>query len=133
MSTGWVRRLGVEKNLARLPRESFVLAEFETRGERLGQFRGQPIHPVVVDGDGNRYIFAGVATRTREGGYRLDQFGRGEWLIEPGLIYRLADATSDAEADKTATFLRRVSDVFERCAAWAQRSLADRNAEGGSG
>lgn len=76
-------------NLDRFPRECFVLTEFKTEGGVLGRLGPQPIHPFIVDNFGSRYAFAGIAPRRADGSYSLERLNAGEWIIEPGLVYRL--------------------------------------------
>ena len=54
----------------------------------LGYCAGQPIWEAIIDGLGRRYVFAGAAVYRRDGRVDLEALGRGEWLLEPGLIYR---------------------------------------------
>ena len=54
----------------------------------LGYCAGQPIWSAIIDGFGQRYVFAGVAVRRRDGDVDLAALRHGERLLEPGLIYR---------------------------------------------
>lgn len=71
------------------PVEYLMLADPRPAGPVLGFFRGSAIASAVVDYFGRRYVFAGIATRRRNGQYDTAALGQGERLIEPGLIYRL--------------------------------------------
>jgi hypothetical protein len=77
----------------RLPLEAFVLTEFQPAGHVLGYLAGRSIHATITDGFGRRYFFAGVASRCESGGFAFDRLTTGEWIVEPGLIYRAAAAT----------------------------------------
>jgi hypothetical protein len=57
-------------------------------GPVVGTFAGQPIAATIVDADGRRYGYVGVAPRLGNGRYDLEALGADEWLIEPGLVYR---------------------------------------------
>jgi len=70
----------------------------------LGYCAGHPIFSAIVDGGGQRYVFAGVAVRRRDGDVDLAALRRGEWLLEPGLIYR-----SDQAARRRSWHLRRLT------------------------
>lgn len=71
------------------PVEYLMLADPKPAGPVLGFFRGSAIASAVVDYFGRRYVFAGIATRRRNGQYDTAVLEQGERLIEPGLIYRL--------------------------------------------
>jgi len=79
-------RLGLERSSSI---EYLMLADPKPDGPTLGFFRGSAIAPAVVDYFGRRYVFAGIASRRRNGQYDIQALARGERLIEPGLIYRL--------------------------------------------
>jgi hypothetical protein len=68
--------------------EHYLLSGTKSDGPMLGYCAGQPIWEAIVDGLGRRYVFAGVAVYRRDGGVDVAALGRGEWLLEPGLIYR---------------------------------------------
>jgi hypothetical protein len=79
-------RLGLERSPSI---EYLMLADPKPDGPTVGFFRGSAIAAAVVDYFGRRYVFAGIATRGRNGKYDTEALGRGERLVEPGLIYRL--------------------------------------------
>jgi hypothetical protein len=66
----------------------YLLSEIRADGPVLGYCAGQPIWEAVVDRLGHRYVFTGVAVYRRDGRIDLNALGRGERLLEPGLIYR---------------------------------------------
>jgi hypothetical protein len=78
-------RLGLERSPSI---EYLMLADPKPDGPTVGFFRGSAIAAAVVDYFGRRYVFAGIATRGRNGKYDAEALGRGERLVEPGLIYR---------------------------------------------
>jgi hypothetical protein len=57
-------------------------------GPVIGSYDGEPIADSVHDIDGRRYRFAGIMPRRSEGSFDLAALGAGEWIVEPGLIYR---------------------------------------------
>lgn len=79
-------RLALQKDR---PVEYLMLADPKPAGPVVGFFRGSAIASAVVDYFGRRYVFAGIATRRRNGQYDTAVLEQGERLIEPGLIYRL--------------------------------------------
>jgi hypothetical protein len=87
LRTSLMPRLGLERAS---PVEYLMLADARPDGPILGFFRGSAIAAAVVDYFGRRYVFAGIATRRRNGQFDTAGLGRAERLIEPGLIYRLA-------------------------------------------
>jgi hypothetical protein len=76
------------------PVDYHILIEPRPAGPVVGFLAGKPIPEAVVDLFGRRYVYAGVAPRRRNGQYDADALGRGEWIVEPGLIYRHAGATA---------------------------------------
>jgi hypothetical protein len=72
------------------PVEYLVLVEPRPAGPVVGFLAGNPIPEAVVDYFGRRYVYAGVAPRRRNGKYDGDALRRGEWIVEPGLVYRSA-------------------------------------------
>jgi hypothetical protein len=53
----------------------------------VGYIDDQPIPEAVVDNAGRRYSFAGIAPRRPDGSYDIRSLHRGEWIVEPGLVY----------------------------------------------
>ena len=69
------------------PVEYYILTGLYFRGVVVGYFSGQPIREIAVDEEGQRYRFAGIAPRDINGRYDVFSLERGEWIVEPGLIY----------------------------------------------
>lgn len=69
------------------PVEYFLLDEPHAAGPVIGLYRDQPIPAAVIDADGRRYVYAGVAPRLRTGMYDVEALRQDEWLVEPGLVY----------------------------------------------
>jgi hypothetical protein len=84
----------------------YHLSDTRADGPMLGYCAGQPIFSAVVDGFGQRYVFAGVAVRRPDGDVDLAALRRGEWVLEPGLIYR-----SDRTVRRWPWHLRRQTAV----------------------
>jgi hypothetical protein len=70
-----------------LPSESFILANPRSEGATIGHLADKPISETVIDGDGHRYRYVGVASRNSDGCFDVDSLRRGEWIVNPGLIY----------------------------------------------
>lgn len=71
-----------------VPVEYYVLSHVEFAGAIVGSLADKPIHEAVIDENGNRYHFAGLASRDANGRYDVFSLKTGEWIVEPGLIYR---------------------------------------------
>jgi hypothetical protein len=56
-----------------------------------GYLAGRPILATVEDLAGYRYRYVGLATRLPDGRYDVQSLSAGEWIVEPGLIYRSED------------------------------------------
>jgi hypothetical protein len=69
------------------PVEYYILAGLEFRGAIVGYLSDRPIREIAVDADGLRYRFVGIAQRDINGRYDVFSLERGEWIVEPGLIY----------------------------------------------
>jgi hypothetical protein len=64
------------------------LVEPQPDGPIIGSYAGCAIADAVVDLGGRRYRFAGVMPRRPGGAYDVAALAEGEWIVEPGLIYR---------------------------------------------
>jgi hypothetical protein len=70
-----------------IPTEYFVLANLQAEGAVIGHVGDQPIRETVIDGNGLRYHFAGVALRDADGRLDVESLRPGEWIVKPGLVY----------------------------------------------
>ena len=75
-----------------------MLSDPRPDGPVVGFFRDRSIAAAVVDYFGRRYVFSGLASRRRNGQYDIDAFARGEWLVEPGLVYAHDSAPGRGES-----------------------------------
>jgi hypothetical protein len=71
------------------PIEYAILHHPRPDGGVIGSFADHPIFDAVVDEWGRRFEFAGVAPRRRDGQFDPDLLRKGEFIVQPGLIYRL--------------------------------------------
>lgn len=70
-------------------RDRFILTRVHNDGPTLGCFCDLPISSLVVDEAGHCYRFVGIMPRRASGAYELDKLAPEEWIVSPGLIYRL--------------------------------------------
>jgi hypothetical protein len=71
------------------PLDYFILHEAKPTGPSVGHYEGKDIPASVVDEFGRQYLFAGIAPRRWNGGLDVDALRTGEFILMPGLIYRL--------------------------------------------
>ncbi len=71
----------------RFPTEYFILANLRVEGGVIGHLADKPIAETVVDGNGFRYHFVGVAPHSADGRFDVDSLRPGEWIVQPGLVY----------------------------------------------
>mgnify|MGYP001813292599 CR=1 FL=1 len=63
------------------------MAQTDTQqGSQVGNYMGQPIFQTIESASGT-YVFDRIAESV-DGEFPLDQLGKNELLIKPGLIYR---------------------------------------------
>jgi hypothetical protein len=78
----------MSQRFGNIPIEYFTL-EIDSEGPPIGYLGGRPIPGTVVDADGQRYRYAGLAPRGRDGQIDLRSLRESEWIVRPGLIYFL--------------------------------------------
>lgn len=69
------------------PTEYFILTNLRFEGGVVGHLAGKPIAEAVVDANGFRYYFVGVAPLNADGRFDVDSLRPGEWIVQPGLVY----------------------------------------------
>jgi len=62
------------------------MAQTAIQSSQIGNCMGQPIFKTITSRDGT-YVFDRIA-KSVDGEFPLDQLGKDEVLIRPGLIYR---------------------------------------------
>jgi hypothetical protein len=72
----------------RVPIEYFILANLRFEGAVEGFIDDQPIWQIAIDENGIRYHYVGIAPRDSEGRFDVACLRTGEWIVQPGLIYR---------------------------------------------
>ncbi|WP_225906526.1 hypothetical protein [Ensifer canadensis] len=90
------------KQSRRLPTEYFILANVRFEGQVVGYLAGRPIREIATDGGGLRYQFVGVAARNVAGGPDVQSLRKGEWIVQPGLVYASIGDDVVASADRAA-------------------------------
>lgn len=68
--------------------EYSILHDVRPAGPCIGYYCGKAITEAVTDQFGHVLIFAGVALRTDDGDFDIGALAPGEFILEPGLIYR---------------------------------------------
>ncbi len=71
------------------PVEYFMLHDARPAGQSVGLYANREIPASVIDDFGRQYVFAGIAPRRRNGDFDVDALRTGEFILKPGLVYRL--------------------------------------------
>ncbi|MFB9979263.1 hypothetical protein ACFSQQ_13695 [Mesorhizobium kowhaii] len=80
-----------------VPIEYYILriaapaAERPGESQVVGYLADRPIFSAVIDTFGDHYHYVGLAPRLGDGRYDVETLSPGEWIVEPGLIYRSKD------------------------------------------
>ncbi len=77
-----------------LQADYFILSDWRADGPVIGRHDGRLFTAAVVDDLGRRFVYAGAVPRCPDGTYDTDALGDGEWIVEPGLVYRSDEATA---------------------------------------
>lgn len=73
-----------------IPHEYFLLNAAKADGPVVCHLGGKPISAVVIDWNGRRYRFVGVAARDGRGRLDVLSLKQGEWIVAPDLVYEEA-------------------------------------------
>ena len=71
------------------PIEYSMLFDAKPSGGCVGYYMDRPISEAVTDEFGRSFVFAGIAPRRWDGQFDTDALRPGEFIVQPGLIYRL--------------------------------------------
>ena len=106
MRPSWIQSRGIGPSLSSrgqgfsrltgsrsIPLAYYVL-DVESEGPAIGYLNGQPIPATVVDRDGHRYAYAGLAPRCRDGRLDVEALKPNEWIVRPGFVYLLEGSTA---------------------------------------
>ena len=67
----------------------YLIVEPRPEGETIGVFADRPISEAVRDCFGRSYDFVGAAPRRQNGLFDIDALKPGEFIVPPGLVYRM--------------------------------------------
>jgi hypothetical protein len=90
------------------PLDFFMLRDVRGEGAVIGHYNGRDMTETIIDGDGNRYIYRGLADCRADGRPDPDRLKGGEYLVEPCLIYEAESISGQRHAD----IWRRVRALF---------------------
>ena len=79
-----------------------LLVEPRPTGGIIGRFGALPIAETVCDRFDRTFVFVGAAPRRRDGTYSVEQLNDGEFIVEPGLVYRYERRRPAVAAGKSA-------------------------------
>jgi hypothetical protein len=74
-----------------------VVVDPRPDGPVIGSYAGAPIAARVVDLFGRGFVYDGVAPKRRDGRYDPAGLRPGQWIAEPGLLYRLDEAQQEPD------------------------------------
>jgi hypothetical protein len=80
--------------MQRRPADFAMLFDVTPIGPTVGFYRGRAIAESVMDRFGRRFSYAGVAPRCRNGQLDVEALNRGEFVVRPGLVYRMDSMTT---------------------------------------
>jgi hypothetical protein len=70
------------------PIEYSMLYDTKPAGPVIGTYGGVEIAEAVIDAFGRRFVYAGIALRQSNGRFDDRALGPGEFILQPGLVYR---------------------------------------------
>ena len=72
------------------PIEWSMVHNARATGPSIGYYADREIAESVVDEFGRCFFYVGVAPRKQNGAFNVDALAAGEFILQPGLIYRCA-------------------------------------------
>lgn len=87
--------------------EYSLLHHTKMDGPVIGTYMDQPIAEAVIDESGRRYVYAGLAPRRRGGRFDTEALRPGEFILQPGLIYRGEFAARSQKGRLVFSLLKR--------------------------
>lgn len=78
--------------------EYSMIVDPRSEGPIIGYFAGKPISERIVDIFGRCFAYVGLACRRRDGQFDADQLKVGEFIADPGLVYRVISSDTDGLA-----------------------------------
>jgi hypothetical protein len=85
----WTKNMPLATASLARPVEYFILRDVTSIGRSIGVYADRPIADTIVDEHGRRYVYAGIAPRRWNGQFDVDALRPGEFIVQPGLVYRL--------------------------------------------
>ena len=79
-----IRRLDPRDNV-----EYRIIHDAKASGAVVGYFRGRKIRECVTDPWGRNYIYSGIIEKQRGGRYDLGRLRPFEFILEPGIVYKM--------------------------------------------
>jgi hypothetical protein len=73
---------------SRTPIEYSILHDAKAAGPAIGIYAGCSFSDIVIDRYGRLFDYTGVALRRMNGEFDVDALRPGEFIVQPGLIYR---------------------------------------------
>lgn len=83
------RSIPIEYHILRIAGQAAPLSG--AGGAIAGYLAERPIFATVQDSTGTCYRYVGLAARLPDGRYDVQSLSPGEWIVEPGLIYKSED------------------------------------------
>jgi hypothetical protein len=80
------------------PIEYSMIHSARSAGPAIGTYAGEEIYESIVDEFGRLFYFTGIAPRRLDGGFAAEALKPGEFILQPGLVYRLAAFVERAAA-----------------------------------
>jgi hypothetical protein len=71
------------------PVDYYILHDAVPAGSVIGLYAGREIRACVIDDLGRRYVYAGIAPRLSNDQFDTRALRDGEFILQPGLVYRL--------------------------------------------
>jgi hypothetical protein len=98
----------------------YELLDADPTGSIIGSYDGVPIAEEVMDECCRRFGYVGAAPRRTDGSYDLASLRLGEFVIGPGLLYRLKGMKGGSPKERGVRFparMRRLRKEGHRVAA----------------
>lgn len=106
--------------------DCYMIVEPRRAGPTIGYLSGAPITEIVIDLFGRRFAFAGIAPRKRDGRYDTDSFRAGEFVVEPGLLYRMDSIKKVRQKAPKNEAPQRNHDILPADVAWTGKGRNSR-------
>jgi hypothetical protein len=87
-----------------------LIVDPRPEGPMVGVFADSPISESVLDCFGRSYIYAGAAPRRQNGRYDIAALKRGEFILAPGLVYRMRSERAKPDMGTLFGALGRMTD-----------------------